>query len=329
MVAGVLIVDKPKGPTSHDVVAVLRRTLRTRQVGHAGTLDPMATGVLVVAVGEATKLVPWLTTDDKSYEATVRLGVGTSTLDADGQETSRIPISHDLAQALRAIEVGAQHAAPLPLPEPLRTAIDSERARTEQIPPIFSAVRIGGERAHKLARRGQVPDLAPRPVGLRRIDVMGASLDPEPELRLTVDVTKGYFVRSLARDLAEALGTTGHLTSLRRTRSGAFSINDAIALDGIWERPASDADRDAQQALFSSRLLSLECAVAIAMPTSTLNADGVRAARFGQRVHPSDLSSPHARPSAWLDEDGMLIAVGRASEDGSGQVLRGFRPLSI
>jgi len=291
----------------------------------------MATGVLVVAVGEATKLVPWLTADDKSYETTVRFGVGTSTLDADGQETSRIPISHDLAQALLAIERGAKE-----IPEPLHSAIERERARTEQIPPAFSAVRVNGERAHNLARRGQAPDLAPRPVGLRRIDVVGARLDPEPELRLAIEVTKGYFVRSLARDLAESLGTVGHLTSLRRTRSGAFSIDDAISIDGAFADPEGAMNRaptSNQNALVGAyghtplprdALMSLERAAAMAMPVSTLTADGVRAARFGQRVRPGDLLAPHACPSAWLDDDGRLVAVGQADADGSGQVLRGF-----
>jgi tRNA pseudouridine55 synthase len=271
----------------------------------------MATGVLIVAVGEATKLVPWLTADDKSYEATVRFGVCTDTLDADGQETSRIPIAHDLAQALLAVERGAKE-----LPEPLRSAIDRERARTEQVPPAFSAVRVDGERAHKLARRGQAPSLAPRPVGLRCIDVVGARLDPEPELRLAIEVTKGYFVRSLARDLAHALGTVGHLTSLRRTRSGAFSIDDAISIDSAFVGAPLVGTHNA--------LLSLERAAAMTMPVSTLTADGVRAARFGQRVCPGDLRAPHERPSAWLDDNGKLVAVGQASADGSGQVLRGF-----
>ncbi|HVJ94972.1 MAG TPA: tRNA pseudouridine(55) synthase TruB, partial [Labilithrix sp.] len=135
---GVLVVDKPRGPTSHDVVARVRRALKTRHVGHAGTLDPMATGVLVVAVGEGTKLVPWLTADDKTYEATIRLGIETDTLDAEGRETARVPITGELARAVDAWKVGA---------ELLEAALAAERSRTAQVPPAFSAIRIGGQRA--------------------------------------------------------------------------------------------------------------------------------------------------------------------------------------
>jgi len=316
---GVVVVDKPRGPTSHDVVAILRRALGTREIGHAGTLDPMATGVLVVAVGEATKLVPWLTADDKAYEATVRLGVTTDSLDADGVVTASAPISDELRSALA-------EGTPSPL---LARAVATELARTAQVPPAVSALRVGGERAHAIARRGEVPDLPPREVAVRRLEITGAGLEPEPWLGVRVEVAKGYYVRALARDLAAGLGTVGHLVSLRRTRSGAFTLADAAPLDA-----ASDGEREADRALHRERqgarlraaLVPLATAASRALPVSVLDADGVRAARFGQPVALAHLRDPHAAPSAWLDEGGGLVAIGQAAEGGPGKVLRGFSP---
>jgi tRNA pseudouridine55 synthase len=223
---GVLVIDKPRGPTSHDVVRRLRRALGVRAIGHAGTLDPMATGVLVVAVGEATKLVPWLTAHDKGYEATVALGIETDTLDAEGAEVRRVAPSVALCEALAARDVETWPA--------LRAALEDERARTLQTPPAYSAIRTGGERAHARARRGERLELAPRPVVVHRLRVVDASAEP-PSLQVSLDVGKGYYVRALARDLAGALGTVGHLTALRRTRSGCFTLADAHALDAPAE----------------------------------------------------------------------------------------------
>jgi tRNA pseudouridine55 synthase len=302
---GVLVVDKPKGPTSHDVVARLRRALKTRHIGHCGTLDPMATGVLVVAVEDGTKLVPWLTADDKAYEATICLGVTTDSLDADGVETARAPLPDDLVRALEALRDGA----PAPL---ISDAIERERTRTTQVPPAISAIRIGGERAHKIARRGEEPDLAPREVAVKRLEAVGAGFENEPFLRVIVEVTKGYFVRSLARDLAQALGTVGHLTELRRTRSGAFTIEDAIALD-------------AAAASLEAAVMPVARAATRALPVSVLTPEGAIAAFHGQRVMPNQLSDPRPQPSAWVDESGALVAVGEVEADGGGRVLRGFR----
>ena len=302
--ASVLVVDKPKGPTSHDVVAKLRRALRTRAVGHCGTLDPMATGVLVVAVEDATKLVPWLTADDKAYEATIRLGIATDSLDAGGLETGRSEIADELRTELAALAAGA------PAPR-IAAALDAERARTMQMPPVISAIRIGGERAHELARRGEAPELPLREVAVRRIELLGGGLEPEPHLRVSADVAKGYFVRSLARDLAAALGTLGHLTALRRTRSGAFTLADAVSLD---------ADPETLRAA----LLPIERAAARALPVSVLSAEGVTAAGHGQRLMPGQVRDPHGTASAWLDEAGALVAIGEVDPDGSGRVLRGF-----
>ncbi len=278
-VHGVLIVDKERGPTSHDVVARVRKQLKTRHVGHAGTLDPMATGVLVVAVGEATKLVPYLTADDKAYEATLLLGIETDTLDAEGREVARAPVPADLDARLEG-------------------ALASERARTAQVPPAYSAIKIGGQRAHELARKGEAPELAPREVAVRSLS---ASVVSPSELRLVAEVAKGYFVRSLARDLAAALGTVGHLTSLRRTRSGAFTLADA-----------------------TGSLLSVADAATRALPVSRLTDAGVVAAGHGKRIPASEIADPHEVPSAWIDASGRLVAIGEVLPDGTGRVLRGF-----
>ncbi len=303
----VLVVDKPQGPTSHDVVAKLRRALRTRAVGHCGTLDPMATGVLVVAVEDATKLVPWLTADDKSYEATICLGVATDSLDADGVETGRSEPSEALRTELSVLSADG----PASLPAAIAAALGAERARTMQMPPAISAIRIGGERAHDLVRRGETPELPLREVAVRRLELLGGGLEPVPHLRVSVDVAKGYFVRSLARDLAAALGTLGHLTALRRTRSGAFTLDDAVSLDAAPET-------------LRAALLPIEQAAARALPVSVLSAEGVTAAGHGQRLMPGQVRDPHGAASAWLDEAGALVAIGEVDADGSGRVLRGF-----
>jgi tRNA pseudouridine55 synthase len=293
-VNGVLVVDKERGPTSHDIVARVRKRLHTREVGHAGTLDPMATGVLVVAVGEATKLVPYLTAEDKAYEATILLGIETDTLDADGKETRRVPVPSDLVSRLHA-------------------ALDGERERILQVPPAYSAIKVDGQRAHELARQGRPPELAAREVAVRSLEVDNIHFETDgdaghlpagiAEIKVALEVTKGYFVRSLARDLAAALGTVGHLTALRRTRSGRFTLADA-----------------------TDDLIPIDVAAARALPISRLTELGVVMAGHGKKIPPSELSDPHARPSAWLDPNGRLVAVGEVLEDGTGRVLRGFPP---
>jgi tRNA pseudouridine55 synthase len=300
----VLVVDKPRGPTSHDVVRRLRKALGTRAVGHAGTLDPMATGVLVAAIGEATKLVPWLTAHDKGYEATIALGVETDTLDADGVEVQRIAPSSALCDALRA-------ACGETLPPLLRAALEQERARTLQSPPVYSAIRTDGERAFARARRGEHVATEPRPVVVHRLEIVGSSAEP-PLLKVSIDVGKGYYVRALARDLAGALGTVGHLTELRRTHSGCFAIAEAHRLDA-----PSEALRAAVEPL--ARVAER------ALPVVRLAPAGARDARHGRAVLAADLQGdvPPFTPSAWFDDDGRLVAVGQLEGD-RGRVLRGF-----
>ena len=273
--SGVLIVDKPKGPTSHDVVASIRRRLKTREVGHAGTLDPMATGVLVIGVGAATKLVPWLTAHDKTYLATVRFGIGTTTLDAEGEVVEERPV--DLST--------------------LEVAVTGERTRTSQIPPAVSAIKVDGVAAHARIRRGEVVELPPRSVIVHRLEVtrVGAT-----EIDIELSCGKGYYVRSLARDLAAAMGTVAHLTVLRRTASGPFALNDV-----------------------SDELIPLAAAATRTIGASELTEDGSVRARHGKRLTRDDFAQLRDGVSAWLHQ-GELVAVGEVVE-GDGKVLRGFR----
>ncbi len=305
---GVLVIDKPRGPTSHDVVARLRRALGTREIGHAGTLDPMATGVLVVAVGEATKLAPYLTAADKAYEATVAFGIETDTLDAEGKEAARAAVSPELRAALA--------LPPSPTPSLLESAFDAERARTLQTPPAYSAIKQDGQRAYAMARRGEALDLASRSVVVRTLTLLASGSDGdagEAWLTLSLEVGKGYYVRAFARDLAAGLGTVGHLTALRRTRSGCFTIEEAIPLDTPEDELAA-------------RVLPLDHAAVRALPVARLSEVGARDARFGRAVRPGDLdpAGPVGTATAWLDPEGALVAIGEWREDGTGKVLRGF-----
>ncbi len=274
----VLVVDKPVGPTSHDVVARLRKKLSTRAIGHAGTLDPLASGVLVVCVGEATKLVPWLTAADKEYLVTIRLGESTPTLDAGSPVNDTKLVPDDWVTDLP-------------------RAVAAERSRTEQVPPTFSAIHKDGARAHERARRGEIVELAPRPVELRDLEVLATR---EREIDARVVCAKGYYVRSLARDLAASLGTVGHVTALRRTRSGAFTLGDV-----------------------GETALGVAAAAAKALPTAVLDDAAVAAARVGKPVPATGIVPFGDGPHAWLDGSGALVAVGQREGD-VGRVIRGF-----
>jgi tRNA pseudouridine55 synthase len=291
---GVLVIDKGRGPTSHDVVARLRRALCTRDVGHAGTLDPIATGVLVALVGEATKLAPYLTAEDKEYEATLSLGVETDTLDAQGKTTRSVPVDESVLRSAL-----------------LARAIEAERVRVWQVPPAYSAIHVGGERAHVRARRGERALLAPRPVAVKSLEVLAFGLGPAPWITVRACVSKGYFVRSFARDFAEALGTVGHLTALRRTRSGSFTLDEAVTVHAPDEE-------------LRARLLPLGAAASRALPVARLSEAGARDARFGRAVRAADLDARGTGLFAWLDANAALVAVGDVGTDGGGRVVRGF-----
>ena len=209
--AGLLVVDKPEGPTSHDVVARIRRVLRETRVGHAGTLDPAASGVVVVLVGAATRLSPYLTSDDKRYRATVRLGFATTTYDREGDPLAPpAPVPADAAARLR-------------------EALDARLGTHPQTPPAYSAKKIDGERAHRLARRGEAVVPAPAPVTLKAWTLV--SLEDGLAI-VDLRTSAGFYVRSLAHDIGMALGCGAHLAELRRTGSGPFAIADAVPLPG-------------------------------------------------------------------------------------------------
>ena len=217
--AGLVVVDKPAGVTSHDVVGRCRRIFGTRKVGHAGTLDPMATGVLVVGIERATKILGLLTSTDKSYAATMRLGQTTSTEDAEG-EVLRSVSAHEVTDAQ------------------IAEAVAALRGEIAQIPSAVSAVKVGGQRAYKLAREGQAVELAPRNVRIDRFDVLAIRHhDGQVDVDVEVDCSSGTYIRALARDIGATLGVGGHLTALRRTRVGRFGLDQARTLDDLAEQP--------------------------------------------------------------------------------------------
>jgi tRNA pseudouridine55 synthase len=207
---GVLVVDKPAGMTSHDVVARVRRELKIKRVGHGGTLDPDATGVLVIGVGRAARLLSYAQDAPKTYVAAGRLGVVTSTQDASGEIVSERPVSVTEAD--------------------LKRTLDELSGEIEQVPPMVSAVKVGGERLYKKALRGEEVERRPRLVNIYKIDL--TSFDP-PDFSLSVTCSAGTYVRTLIHDAGLGLGCGAHLTSLRRTASGGFSESDAISLDAV------------------------------------------------------------------------------------------------
>ncbi|MBX7430903.1 tRNA pseudouridine(55) synthase TruB [Mycobacterium sp. Y57] len=216
---GLVIVDKPGGLTSHDVVGRCRRLFGTRKVGHAGTLDPMATGVLVVGVERATKILGLLTATDKSYSATIRLGQTTSTEDAEGEVLQEVSAAGlDSAQ--------------------IESAVAALRGKIDQVPSAVSAIKVDGKRAYRMVREGQEVELAPRRIRIDRFDVVavrpaGDVVDVDVE----VDCSSGTYIRALARDVGAALGVGGHLTALRRTRVGRFGLDNARTLEQLAETP--------------------------------------------------------------------------------------------
>jgi len=217
--AGIVVVDKPAGITSHDVVGRCRRIFGTRKVGHAGTLDPMATGVLVVGIERATKILGLLTATDKSYSATIRLGQTTSTEDAEGE----------VLQTVSAVDVTDAH---------IGEAIAALRGEIAQVPSAVSAIKVGGKRAYQLAREGQAVELAARRVRIDRFDVLAVRRhEALVDVDVEVDCSSGTYIRALARDVGADLGVGGHLIALRRTRVGSFGLDQARTLDELADGP--------------------------------------------------------------------------------------------
>lgn len=267
---GVVVIDKPAGWTSHDVVAKSRGVLGTRKVGHSGTLDPDATGVLVLGVGKATRLLRFLTELPKSYVGEIVLGIETSTLDAAGEVTA----THDMS----AVTDAQVRAATVPL-----------TGAIEQIPPMVSAVKIDGKRLHQLAREGKEVDRPPRPVVVHRFDV--EPLPGEPGVwRCEVDCSSGTYVRTLAADLGAALGGGAHLRALRRTAVGGFTLDDAGTIEAPTLRPIADAVRHLDQ-------VTVDDVLAVEIGHGKL----LERSRLGVGDRPG--------PWAVCDADGELLAV--------------------
>ncbi|HEX5188522.1 MAG TPA: tRNA pseudouridine(55) synthase TruB [Streptosporangiaceae bacterium] len=285
--SGLVIVDKPGGMTSHDVVARVRRLAGTRRVGHAGTLDPMATGVLVVGIEKATRLLGHLTLTEKEYEATIRLGQATVSDDAEGEI---LPPE------------GGEHAAdPAGVPPAtLRAALASFTGQISQIPPRISAIKVDGQRAYRLTRSGAAPDLAARPVTITRLDVLATRQPGDHLLDVDVAVTcsSGTYIRAIARDLGARLGTGGHLTALRRTRVGPYQVAAARTLGQLAEK---------------LELIPLAEAATAAFPRLDLTADEARQVAHGRRL--ADVAAPRIRPGpdgepiAGFGPDGGLVAL--------------------
>ena len=280
---GVLVVDKPAGLTSHDVVAAARRAFTEQRIGHTGTLDPMATGVLPLAIGRATRLVRFLTASDKDYDATIRFGMTTDTYDITGAETSR--------------------SDRVPGAEEVERALTSLRGTYLQMPPVYSAKKVGGRRAYAMARRDEVVELTAAPVTVSRAELLALE---DGAARVGITCSAGFYVRSFAHTLGELTGTGACLEALRRTRSGDFSLEDAVPLQQMIQ----DAETAAGLLIPTGRLLE-------AFPAVLLSDEGCRRVSHGQEVH--------GRPAEgveWvrlLDGAGRLVAL----------ATRGSRPDSL
>ncbi|MEO8483830.1 MAG: tRNA pseudouridine(55) synthase TruB [Acidobacteriota bacterium] len=304
---GVLLIDKPSGPTSHDVVARLRRVLGQRSIGHTGTLDPLASGLLALVVGRATRLASILTGSDKTYEATIRLGFATTTDDALGsplgsKETGSLKRpglaatwetesrgKHLTSAPDAPLETGSlKRPGLLPGDGDIRAVLEEFTGTFQQVPPAHSAKKVGGVKAYELARRSQPVALTPVTVTVRSLEWTSRTGDT---LEVLVTATAGFYVRALARDLGARLGCGGHLTALRRVRSGAFSVDDAL--------PLADAER-AGGAL-AARLLTPAAALP-QLAAVTLTEEGLRRVLHGNWIGPAH----------WVDDEGRPDAVGAA-----------------
>lgn len=277
-----LVVDKPAGPTSHDVVKLVRRGTEVEKVGHTGTLDPGATGVLVLCLGKATRLSEFLTGSDKIYQATVRFGQSTTTYDIQGEVVENSGRAPELAE--------------------IEEAAKEFRGEIEQVPPAFSAVRVGGKRAYDLARGGQMPELEARTVVIHRLELLAYQA---PDLQIEVECSAGTYLRSLAHDLGQTLGTGAHLTQLRRTAAGAFSLEEAIS---FAELEAALADGSWRQ------MLTPPAAGLVHLRAVALTEEGLTRVRHG-RMLTADGGDADGLARA-LARDGQLVAILEAAEEG-------------
>ena len=322
--SGIVIVDKPAGMTSHDVVSAMRRLMRTRKVGHAGTLDPAATGVLILGIERGTKFMTHLVANTKSYDATIRLGFATTTDDAEGEPIPYLRDSEEnssQATVRPPISPATRERLSLLLSEPERI----DRAREQltgdimQKPSSVSAIKVDGRRAYDRVRSGETVSLPPRPVTVSTLDICNvrtATIDNDGvdvtviDLDVTVDCSSGTYIRALARDLGEILGVGGHLTALRRTRVGSFSLDDAKTLDQLRDEQslAEQRIRDKQvtgETPRASLSYSLDQAITRSFPIRHLGDDEASAVSMGKRIPASDLKNVYAGLSA----DGHAIAL--------------------
>lgn len=271
--SGLIIVDKPAGWTSHDVVARLRRLAGTRRVGHAGTLDPMATGVLVIGVEKATRLLGHLALTQKVYEATIRLGLTTNTDDAEGEVTATTPAG-DVAE------------------ERIREGVAALTGEIMQVPPQVSAIKVDGKRAYKLARAGEGVELAARPVTVYEFEITDLRRQADVvDVDATVRCSSGTYIRALARDLGAGLGVGGHLTALRRTYVGPYGLDQAKTLDQLAEK---------------CEILPIGEAVAAAFPRRDVSQEEARVVRHGGRLPAAGLGKG---PIGMFGPDGELLAL--------------------
>ena len=277
MIDGVLVVDKPAGLTSHDVVAVARRALGEPRIGHTGTLDPLATGVLPLACGRATRLVRFLTASDKDYDATIRFGLTTDTYDITGSETAR--------------------SDRVPSREEVERAIASRRGTYQQMPPAYSAKKVGGRRAYDLARRDEPVTLKAAPVTVSRAELLGFD---GATARVGISCSTGFYVRTFAHSLGEITGAGACLEALRRTRTGEFTLEQAVSLRMLSEEPRGAA----AGVIPLERLLQ-------AFPAVRLSEEGCRRVSHGQEVEgrPQDRSEPSSEWVRLVDAGGRLVAL--------------------
>lgn len=313
--SGLVIVDKPGGMTSHDVVARVRRLASTRRVGHAGTLDPMATGVLVIGIEKATRLLGHLMLTEKTYHATIRLGQATSTDDAEGEPTWGSTAAAVTSEALDA-------------------GIAALTGEILQVPPGVSAIKVNGERAYKLTRAGAAPELAARPVTVHQFSIAGTRRDGDLlDVGAVVRCSSGTYIRALARDLGTALGTGGHLTALRRTAVGPYTIATAHTLQELEDQGQSPEREqvnpnaavtppggESPDLAISSPVIPLAEAAAAAFPRLDLTGDDARRLAQGALLPlPDDMPPPPAdgkeAPVAAFAPDGRFVALVAAEGD--------------
>jgi len=282
VVSGVLVVDKPIGLTSHDVVQIIRRGTGIRRAGHTGTLDPRASGVLVVLIGPAVRLSEYVSASDKRYQATIRLGSSTDTYDAEGIETESLASIEDITE------------------EQFDEILQNYVGEIQQVPPPYSAVKVKGRKAYEMARKGENVELAPRTINVYSLEVLEWA---PPEVVIDVYCSSGTYVRSLANDLGNELGCGAHLIGLRRTKSGRFTLRDAVPLRrlqesfdvGNWYRnliPAAEALAD--------------------WPMIELDADAVEKVRHGHQVPAEPGTTGWARA---VSQQGDLVALVEVVEE--------------